>query len=234
MIRYSATREIGRFKSFDELYWNATGNQWIFPIDEATARIRLPEPVSFGKRASYTGPQGSTASDAEVVDETPGEISFRTTRSLNAYEGLTVAAAFPKGIVEDEFERQPLRRRPCRLWPAVARVREPDPALRILLTLPGARAGRNPRAGTVVPIFTPPDGLTPAAMRYVVDMGSDNRTFAAALVDMGVRGHVRMVEEDAGWLSGKKMRLERLEAAGQLPPEEEAALNCLCDQVNRS
>ncbi|HYX45661.1 MAG TPA: DUF2207 domain-containing protein, partial [Sphingomicrobium sp.] len=69
VIRYRATREIGRFPSFDELYWNVTGNQWIFPIDVAEARIRLPEAVTFVQRAAYTGRLGSTASDAEVVDE---------------------------------------------------------------------------------------------------------------------------------------------------------------------
>ena len=90
------------------------------------------------------------------------------------------------------------------------------------------RAGRNPRAGTVVPLFSPPDELSPAEMRYVTEMGADNRTFAAALVDMGVRGHVRLVEEDRGWLSGKQTRLERLASKEPLPEEEEAALDCLC------
>ena len=47
-------------------------------------------------------------------------------------------------------------------------------------------------------------------MRYVWKMGADNRAFAAALVDMGVRGHVRLVEEDGGWFSRDKTRLERL------------------------
>ena len=36
------------------------GNGWVFPIDVAEARIRLPQPVPFGQRAVYTGPQGST------------------------------------------------------------------------------------------------------------------------------------------------------------------------------
>ncbi len=33
VIRYQTTRQVGRFKDFDELYWNATGNGWMFPID---------------------------------------------------------------------------------------------------------------------------------------------------------------------------------------------------------
>jgi hypothetical protein len=101
VINYRATRQIGRFKDFDELYWNATGNGWIFPIDQAEVRIRLPSGVRFGQRAAYTGAQGSTASNAEVSSESDGDIRFRTTQPLGSNEGLTVAVAFPKGAVAD-------------------------------------------------------------------------------------------------------------------------------------
>ena len=47
-------------------------------------------------------------------------------------------------------------------------------------------------------------------MRYISKMNADNRAFAAALVDMGVRGHIKLVEEDGGWFSRDKTRLERL------------------------
>lgn len=226
VIRYRATREIGSFKDFDELYWNVTGNAWIFPIDDAQVRIRLPQPVKFGQRAVYTGPQGSTAANAEVTDEGPGDITFRTTQPLGPYEGLTVAASFPKGIVAQPSSGA--------MVGALADYGPPALGLISLLGLcvfyfvAWQRAGRDPRAGTVVPLYSPPDDLSPAAMRYVAKMSADNRTFAAALVDMGVRGHVKLVEEDRGWLSGKHMRLERLAGEKPLPEEEEAALDCLC------
>jgi uncharacterized membrane protein YgcG len=220
VIRYRTTRQIGRFKDFDELYWNATGNGWIFTIDVAEARIRLPETVRFGERASYTGPQSAALSNARVIDEKPGEITFQTTGPLGPNEGLTVAAAFPKGVVNEAKESN--------YW-----LTDYGPLLvgaAGLLGLLGyyffawKRVARNPRAGTVVPIFSPPDDLTPAAMRYVTRMGSDDRTFAAALIDMGVRGHVRMVEEDSGWFSSDKTRLERIASIQPLPADEEAAL----------
>ena len=220
VIRYSTTRQIGRFNGFDELYWNATGNGWIFPIDVAEARIRLPEAVRFGERASYTGPQGSATSNAQVVDEKPGEITFQTTGPLGPNEGLTVALAFPKGVVAEANESS--------YW--LADYGPLFVGAGGLLGLLGyyffawKRVGRNPRAGTVVPIFSPSDDLTPAAMRYVIRMGADDRTFAAALIDMGVRGHVRMVEEDGGWFSSDKMRLERIASDQPLPADEEAAL----------
>jgi Predicted membrane protein (DUF2207) len=227
VIRYRASREIGRFGDFDELYWNATGNSWVFPIDSAEARIRLPAEARFGQRAAYTGSQGSTSTDAEVIDEKPGEIMFRTTRPLGPYEGLTVAAAFPKGVVASPSSGS-------RSADLLADYGPPAVGLLSLIALCAfyyvawARAGRNPGRGTIVPLFSPPDGLTAPAMRYVTKMGTDNRTFAAALVDMGVRGHVRLVEEKEGWLSGNKTRLERLTGTQDLPPEEEAALDCLC------
>ncbi|MBA2635555.1 MAG: DUF2207 domain-containing protein, partial [Sphingomonas sp.] len=104
VIRYRTTRQLGRFDGYDELYWNATGNGWQFPIDAAEARIRLPSATRFGQRSVYTGSQGSTAADAEVAEERPGEILFRTTQPLGPYEGLTVAVAFPKGVVAEPGE----------------------------------------------------------------------------------------------------------------------------------
>jgi uncharacterized membrane protein YgcG len=224
VIRYRATREIGYFSGFDELYWNATGNGWIFPIDKAVTRIHLPGLVKLGRRSVYTGPEGSTASNAQVVEEKAGEISFETTQPLGSHEGLTVAVAFPKGIVA-----QPSR---SNYW-----LTDYGPIAVGLLGLIGLcafyyvawqRAGRNPRPGTVVPIFSPPDDLTPAATRYVTKMGADNRTFAAALVDMGVRGHVRLVEEDGGFFSRDKTRIERVANSTPLPADEQAALSDLC------
>ena len=59
VIRYRTTRQIGFFADYDELYWNATGTGWTFPIDQAEARITLPEAVPFRQTAFYTGPQGA-------------------------------------------------------------------------------------------------------------------------------------------------------------------------------
>lgn len=223
VIRYRTTRQIGRFEGFDELYWNVTGNGWVFPIENAEVRIRLPSPAAFGDYAVYTGAQGATGKNAEAFGQGPGEIRFRTTAPLAAGEGLTVAAAFPKGVVAEADEATR-----ARWW-----LSDYGPIALGLLSLLGLaafyftawkRAGRNPRPGTVVPIFQPADGLSPPAMRYIWKMGADNRAFAAALVDLGVRGHIRMVEEEGGWFGRDKVRLERLAATSSLSEGEEAML----------
>lgn len=226
VIRYRTTRQVGRFGDYDELYWNATGNGWGFPIEQAEARIRLPSPAQFGQRAAYTGSQGSTDSNAQVVSEAPGEIVFRTTWPLAPYEGLTVAAAFPKGVVGEPDQQARLGWWLSDYGPPVAG------ALGLLATLAfyyvaWRRAGRDPRPGTIVPLFSPPDELSPAGMRYIVQQDADNRTFAAALVDMGVRGHIHISEEDGGWFSSDKRLIKRLPGSDPLPEEEQAALSNL-------
>lgn len=222
VIRYRTTRQIGFFQTFDELYWNATGTSWSFPIDLAEVRIKLPQDAPFGRRAFYTGPQGSTASFAEVVSERPGEILIRTTAPLGPREGLTVAVTWPKNIVE-----APQPRSATSLWlqdnlpPAIAALGLF--AIAAYYFHAWSKVGRGPAAGPIVPIFSPPDDLSPAAIRYISEMGGyDNRTFAAALVDLGVLGRLRLVEGEKGWFTKPKTTIVKTgDAAGISAPESQ-------------
>ena len=223
-IRYRTTRQIGFFENYDELYWNVTGNGWIFPIDMAEARITLPKPVPFVQKAFYTGTQGSTDKNAEIVTEEPGRIVFRTTAPLGAKEGLTVAAAFPKGVVA-----APTSAQQTGWWLA-----DNGPLALAVIALIGIlayyfhawkRAGRGPRAGTIVPIFSPPDELSPAATRFISEMGFDNRAYAAAIVHLGVRGRIRLVEGEKGWFTKAKTTIERTAGEEGLPSPEAAMMS---------
>jgi hypothetical protein len=226
VIRYATTRQLGFFDTYDELYWNVTGLGSNFPIDRAEARIRLPQAVAFGQRRVYTGPEDSRAEDAEVASERPGEIAFRTTRPLGPHEGLTVAVAWPKGVVAAPALRS-----------AAARSFEDyGPIGAAILALIGLaafyfyawkRAGRGPVAGTIVPIFAPPDGLSAAATRYVRRMGFDNRAFAAAIVESGVKGKLRLEEGEKGWFSAGTTTIHRTGDEGDMPAPERNMLRAL-------
>ncbi len=226
VIHYRTTRQVGRFADYDELYWNVTGNGWAFPIEVAEATIRLPSPAEFSRPSAYTGSEGSTEHDAQVISQAPGQITFRTTWPLAPYEGLTIAAAFPKGVVGNADDATKLGWWLSDFGPPFAGL------LGLLAVLAfyfvaWHRVGRDPKAGTVVPLFSPPDNLSPAGMRYIREMDADNRAFAAALVDMGVRGHVKIEETDGGWLSSDTRTIERLDSQAPLPDDEQAALSQL-------
>jgi uncharacterized membrane protein YgcG len=191
VIRYRTTRQIGFFADFDELYWNATGTGWTFAIDMAEARITLPERVPLRQSAAYTGPQGARGQDARIVEQQPGRIVFRTTRPLPPANGLTVATAWQKGIVEPPGGMQQTG-----WW------FHDNPALVVagggLLIVLGfylyawRRVGRDPPRGTIIPLFAPPDGMSAAAVRYVDRMEFDDRCFTAAIIELAVKGRLKI------------------------------------------
>jgi uncharacterized membrane protein YgcG len=194
-IRYRADRELGFFKDFDELYWNVTGNGWTFPIDKAEAIIELPPKAKILRYAAYTGYQGDRGHDVTVQQDEHG-IVFETTRGLAPKEGLTVAVAWPTGVVHEPsgqekmgfFLQNNMAMALGLLWLAVL--------LGYYLWV-WRRVGRDPATGTIIPLYTPPSGFSPAGVRYLSRMGFDDKAFAAAVVDMAVKGAV-LIQEDGG------------------------------------
>jgi len=225
VIRYRTTRQIGFFADYDELYWNVTGTGWVFPIERAEARITLPEEVPFRQTAIYTGPQGGKGRDAAIVEQRPGRIVFRTTRPLPSHNGLTVAAAWQKGVVEP-----PTAGRMARYWLEDNRALV-FAVLGFLLLLAyyayaWLRVGRDPPKGTIIPLFGPPDGMSPAATRYVDRMAFDNDCFTAAIIGLGVKGHLRLVEKD------DKSTLSKRGGDKPMAPEEAALMQKLFARTN--
>ncbi|MGH9575432.1 MAG: DUF2207 family protein [Candidatus Acidiferrales bacterium] len=87
------------------------------------------------------------------------------------------------------------------------------------------RIGPEPAPSPLVVAYDPPDGLSPAAVRYVATGTTDGRSFAAVLAQLAVRGCIR-VEPVNG-----KYKISRLmnDAAtqGSLAPEEKRVLRIL-------
>ena len=201
-ITYQTDRQIGFFLDYDELYWNVTGNDWAFPIDKATAIIVLPPGASVLGQSLYTGRQGSTQSNGEVTARLENQISFQTTIPLAPKEGFTVAVAWPKGIVKEPgikdkayfFFRDNMA--------AAAGV----VGLIILLfyySIAWAGVGKDPDAGAIIPRFEPPEGFTPAAARFVMQMGFDDKAFGSAVVSLAVRNHLT-INDDNGTFTLKR------------------------------
>ena len=222
-LTYRTTRQLGFFDAHDELYWNVTGNDWVFPILEASAEVRLPASVPFDAVSAegYTGPRGAQGQDYRARVDPDEAVRFAATRALAPGEGLTIVVTWPKGHVEAPGAAENLG----------YLIRDNAPylvgivGLCVLLVYYLAawhRHGRDPEAGVIVPLYEPPAGYSPASMRFIRRMGYDHKTFAAALVNLAVKGLVEI--DDSG--SDVVVTRTGKEAAG-LAPGEKALINAL-------
>lgn len=209
-LRYRTTRQIGFFDAHDELYWNAIGTGWAFPIEDASVVVRLPEPVPVDQLSAeaYTGPQGARGESYTTSLPAPGTAQWQLTEPLPPGHGMTIVLMFPKGIVAapTSSERTGWFLRD-NLGVLVALL-----ALGVLLAYTISRwraVGRDPVKGVVIARYEPPEGHTPGGLRYVRRMGADHRGFSADLLALAVAGHLR-IHRDKGLL-GDDWSVEQLD-----------------------
>ncbi len=217
VLAYRTTRQLGFFPDHDELYWNATGVGWDFPIDSAEVALRLPGDAGahLGELSAYTGPAGARGEAYRAERAPDGAAHWRTTAPLGPREGLTIVATWPKGYVREPTREQRLGyilRDDTSLLVALVGLT----IVLVYFTVAWLAVGKDPERGTIVPLFHPPAGLSAAAVRYVTRMGFDHACFAATVIQLATRGLLRIQEEK------RRYSLVKLaDAAPDLSPEEQ-------------
>jgi uncharacterized membrane protein YgcG len=195
-IRYRSSRQLGFFDDFDELYWNVTGTGWAFDIRKASAALTLPDAASNLSLTGYTGPQGGTEQHLEFRRIGDSQAYFQTTQPLARYEGMTIVAGWPKGLVEEPDAAQQ------RAWfiadnKASIITIGGTLALLIYYLLLWFWLGRDPPAGVIIPRYRAPAGYSPASMRFIERMGYDKTCFTTAIINLAVKGALE-IDDDAG------------------------------------
>jgi len=190
-IVYEVKNQVRYFDRYDEIYWNATGNYWAFPIGRAIARISLPGGAGALQTAAYTGYFGDERRDYAYVFQN-GTHVFETTRPFAAGEGITVAVGFEKGVVDPPSAADARRD-----WWATngSFVVLFGAALLIGLyyVVTWLRVGRDPARGPVFPRYEPPKGFSPAATHYVYYRGVNGHdALIATLVNLAVRRRIKI------------------------------------------
>ena len=202
-LTYTTDRQIRFFKSYDELYWNVTGTFWIFDIDHAEATIHLPPSARIMQSATYTGASGSHENNARVTHQTDNSITVETTQPLNSEEGLTVAVGFSKGAVlpptPEELRADFIRDNAAGMV-AVAGLL----ILLIYFAITWYEYGRDPTRGSIIPLFAPPQDFSPSATRFVWRMAYDRKAFSAALIDMAVKGYLKITQQGSTYTLTRK------------------------------
>src|SRR5438309_4618273 len=201
-IRYEADGVLQFLADHDQLYWNSVGHYWRLPVDEAVLRVHLPPEVPAGVvtaeayaggRDANPGRFGGTQLQGSAIAD---GLEFRMA-NLGPAQSLSVSLSWPKAFLTP---------------PALGPLAHDGglliaPALLLLFYLIVWLAlGREPQRGAIAIQYQPPQGLSPAAMRYIRTTGCDGRTLAATIAQLAARGCIGIEPQDG------KYKLTRLSA----------------------
>src|SRR6185312_11975417 len=188
-IDYSASDATKFFPQFAEFYWNVTGNDWLVPIQSASTTVYFPADAAGNLRVqAYQGIYGSQDPARASIDE--AVVTAESTGPLPARGGLTVDVYIPEGILREPSTAAKLGRF-LRSNPILSL---PFWAFAVMFGLWWYK-GRDPNAGlSVAPMYEPPEGLRPAEAGTLIDDSVDPRDVTSVLVDLAVRGYIKIVE----------------------------------------
>ncbi len=221
-IEYTVRGAIAFFEDHDELYWNVTGDEWRVPIMRAGAAVSFDVETSDGVEAEcYTGVRGST--DKECNYKISAEsVNFLATNSLWAGQGLTIAVGLPKGSIEE----------PPAMTKALWFLSDnwyfglPFLTFFVIAYIWNTR-GRDPEGRGVITVrYEPPKDLTPAEAGTLVDERADILDITSTIVDLAVRGYLRIEEIESTkfyFFADRDYRLLKTKepGPGELKPHEE-------------
>jgi uncharacterized membrane protein YgcG len=213
---FVTNRQLGFFDDHDELYFNVVGNGWTFPIDRVSVRVDLPfelQPEDL-ETDTFLGAFGSARRAAAAWEFDGAGLLLRSEDGLAPNQALTVSLRWPKGRIAE----------PGAVQRAQWFFRDNGGTLLLLVALALVVAwyawawrsvGRDPDKGVIIPRYRPPEGLSPAACRYVLSMAFGKEAFTAALISLAVKRRVKIEEKGK-----KEFSLERLP-----DPKDGAALS---------
>jgi len=213
-LTYKMGNQVRFFEQYDELYWNATGNQWAFPIKKAVAIINLPDGAEIIQHKGYSGGYGSTGCACSASLETPTRLVYTLDKPLYPYEGITIALGWNKGIIPPPSEAELQKRKMKQYYPLII-MASGLLLLFIYYMFAWTKVGKDPMKGAIFARFDPPDGYSPAAARYVHKMGFDNKAFAASIVSMAVKGYLKIDKSGKHYILHKVVEDESVLSPGE-------------------
>lgn len=235
----------------DEVSWNAVGDRWQVPIENI--EVELHAPTHSQRLACFTGDGFDQACSTEP-EHLGSEATF-VDDGVAKEEGVQVVAAYPAGTFPGATIKTSHRGtfanffagNPASIGIGVAAVLGALGITRWLArrgrdehylgVAPGQLPPRNARdrvsrepVGDLAVQFRPPSGVTAAQAGIALHKEVRNSDITAVIVDLAVRGHLRIVEIDAEPSKRKAKqdwRLDLLEYPQKPRPEESALLNAM-------
>ena len=207
----------------DEFYWDVNGTGWSQPFGEVSATVTVAGSLASklnGQNACYQGSEGSTQTCDLAADN--GTITAHVEK-LGPYQGMTLAVGFaPKTFAGAPFN-------------LIEKVLEVVPITFLLGTLAEVLAvggaavlhfqiWRRRSSEPIIAQYEPPKGVS--AMLAANIVGNPKKGMAASIVDLAVRGKLRIIERPKQGYQAAEFGVQQLNV-DDLLPDEEGVMNAL-------
>jgi uncharacterized membrane protein YgcG len=236
---------------YDEFYWNVIGGDWTIPLDNLT--IIVKGDVGAIDLRCFTGGYGSTGACTSAA--LAGGVATFTQTHLDPYTGMTVTVGFPPG----SFDTTPIVRNKSDLLYAFSLNAGTGIGFLLVLgagvlllsrairgkaideqyagLTPGlapvkgddARIVKRDYHSPVAVEFQPPPGLRPGQLGTLIDEKADVRDVTATIVDLAVRGYMRIDPVDPGKKKTDYTLVKLREADGAMVEYEKTLFDGLFD-----
>ncbi|MCL5733928.1 MAG: DUF2207 domain-containing protein [Patescibacteria group bacterium] len=220
VIHYRVYNAIRQFSDHQEIYWNATGNDWQVGIQNARASILLPYlPASSTQMACFTGSSGSAGKDCSF-SQSGTTINYSASRQLGPDEGLTIVLGLPSNYITS------FAAAPAQSYGASAPI---SYSLQFWLSMLGflvvavliaslaaVRRNKGMKPSPVIPgelrrqpvvvAYNPPDDLRPIEIECLLDRKIESTGISAVIIDLAVRGYlkIRYISESVAFVFEEK------------------------------
>jgi uncharacterized membrane protein YgcG len=233
VIDYTQTDVTKYFKDTndDEFYWDVNGTGWSQSFGEVGASLTVAPslvPKLSGNNACYQGPDGST----EKCDITADDGAFTASvKDLGYQEGMTIAVGFqPKTFANAPFNLLDVIGGFFSLFPITFLLG----LLADVIAVVGAAVlhynlWRRRSGEPIIAQYEPPAGVS--AMLAANIVGKPKKGMAASIVDLAVRGKLRIIEKPKEGFQAAKFGVQKLNDDGLLP-DEQGVMNALFESID--
>jgi hypothetical protein len=252
VVTYRVRGALNGFPDHDELYWNAIGTEWSVPIGRASARVTTPGAIT--AVTCFAGPLRSGLPCRESAHAE--RVATFSQGTMPPGSALTVVVGVQKGAVPEPtpvLDERWSASRAFAVTPATA-----GGSLALLALVVGLwgrlawRTGRDRRyTGSDVDVafgsttgeeqavgllerretpveLVPPDGIRPGQVGTLVDEVANPLDVTATIVDLAVRGYLRITEiPKHGWFGKPDWTLVKLKDGDDLLAYERTLLDGL-------
>ncbi len=201
-IVYSVKNTIRFYDSYDQLYWNLTGNFWELNIDKSFASIIFPEEINENNSNTkiFIGELGSQNLLTGIWENNVLNVSNNT--MLYPRQGISIMIDFPKEIFTASKLTflEKYSKTLGYLWLLI-----PISVFIFCFSIWKKYGKEYSISKTITPEFGPPQDLSPAEIGLISNFGKvSGAVITSTIINLATREILKIEEIDRKWMLGGK------------------------------